>query len=264
MTFSKLTTSTSGNGNQFNARSQAVDHFVVHHAADSSLANVLAMMSSGSREVSANYVVKDAQIVGVVPEEYRAWSLGSDEWDGRSITVETCNSATGDASGWPISEASYQSLARLIADCATRYGFPINRNTVIGHKEVYTRHGASYATACPGGINLDRLVNLAIGIQQNNNGGFLMALTDAEQNKLKADVAAIKKITGFRLLKNEQTGAIYAVNPIAGGYWHIPSPAALSSLNILGIIPGQDAIETVHKDNLAWMFSVYRELGTAE
>lgn len=95
-------------------------------------------------------------------------------------------------------------------------------------------------------------------------GGFLMALTDAEQNKLKSDVVAIKKITGFRLLRNEQTGETYAVNPIAGGYWHIPSPAVLSSLNMLGIIPGPDAIETVHKDNLAWMFSVYRELGTPE
>ncbi|WP_181059303.1 peptidoglycan recognition family protein [Pseudoclavibacter sp. AY1H1] len=161
MTFSSVATRISGNGNQLGPRGRSVDHFVVHHAADSSLANVLAMMSSGSREVSANYVVKDGQIVGVVPEEHRGWSLSSPEWDGRSITVETCNSATGDASGWPISEQSYESLAKLIADCATRYGFPINRDRVLGHREVFSRHGASYATACPGGIDLDRLVRMA-------------------------------------------------------------------------------------------------------
>lgn len=161
MTFSNVATRTSGNGGQYSSRGRAVDHLVVHHAATSSLSQVLGMMSSGSRQVSSNYVVKDSEIVGVVPEELRSWSLSSSLWDGRSITVETCNSVTGDASGWPISEASYQSLARLIADCATRYGFPINRDRVIGHREVYSRHGASYPSVCPGGIDLDRLVRMA-------------------------------------------------------------------------------------------------------
>ena len=165
MTFSNVATRTSGNGNQFGPRGRSVDHFVVHHAATSSLSQVLGMMSSGSRQVSSNNVVKDTEIVGVVPDEYRSWSLSSPLWDGRSITVETCNSATGDASGWPISEQSYQSLAKLIADCATRYGFPINRDRIIGHREVYSRHGASYQTACPGGIDLDRLVRMAKEVQ---------------------------------------------------------------------------------------------------
>ena len=161
MTFSPLTTRISGNGGQFSNRGRTIDHFVVHHAANSSLSGVLSIMSTGSRQVSSNYVVKDNDIVGVVPEEYRSWSLSSSVWDGRSITVETCNSAMGDASGWPISVATYHSLAKLIADCATRYNFPINRDRVLGHREVYSRHGASYATACPGGINLDRLVSMA-------------------------------------------------------------------------------------------------------
>ena len=161
MTFSPVTTSTSGNDGQYGERGSGVDMFVVHHAATTSLSGVLSMMSSGSREVSANYVVKDNNIVGVVPEEYRSWSLGSAAFDGRAITVETCNSAAGDASGWPISEESYVSLARLIADCSKRYGFPLDRNHVIGHREVYSRYGASYSTACPGGIDLDRLVNMA-------------------------------------------------------------------------------------------------------
>lgn len=169
MAFSKFTTRTSGNGGQFSTRGgRTIDHVVVHHAATTSLSGVLSMMSTGSRQVSSNYVVKDDQIVGVVPEEYRSWSLSSATWDGRSITVETCNSATGDASGWPISEASFQSLARLIADCAARYGFPINRDRVLGHREVYSRHGASYSTLCPGGINLDRVVREARAILEHS------------------------------------------------------------------------------------------------
>ncbi|PPF38327.1 N-acetylmuramoyl-L-alanine amidase [Pseudoclavibacter sp. AY1H1] len=177
MTFSNVATDTSGNGGQFSNRPARVDRFIVHHAATASLSAVLSMMSTGSRQVSSNYVIKDEQVVGVVPEEKRAWTSGSATWDGRSITVETCNSATGDASGWPISEASYQSLARLIADCATRYGFPLNRDTVIGHGELYSRYGASYSTACPGGINLDRLVTLAIGYQK---GGATPAPAEPE------------------------------------------------------------------------------------
>jgi hypothetical protein len=34
----------------------------------------------------------------------------------------------------------------------------------MGHREVYERYGASYATACPGGINLDRVVSDAAQI----------------------------------------------------------------------------------------------------
>lgn len=158
---STYTTGTSGNANQFGPRQRSVDHFVVHHAANSSLPGVLSMMATGSRQVSSNYVVKDGNIVSVVPEEFRSWSLGDANWDSRSITVETCNSAMGDASGWPISEATYISLALLISDVATRYKFPINRDTVIGHREVNSRYGGSYPTVCPGGIDLDKLVKLA-------------------------------------------------------------------------------------------------------
>ncbi|PPG39481.1 N-acetylmuramoyl-L-alanine amidase [Pseudoclavibacter sp. RFBA6] len=192
MTFSNLTTSTSGNGGQYSSRGRSVDMFIVHHAATTSLSGVLSMMRTGSRQVSANYVIKDDQVVGVVPETHRAWTSSTASYDGRSITVETCNSVAGDAAGWPISEASYQSLARLIADCATRYGFPIDRDHVVGHRELYSRFGVSYATACPGGINLDRLVALAVGYQKNNG----VKKMTPEQAALLADVA--NKVNAIR------------------------------------------------------------------
>ena len=169
MTFSKLTTSISGNGGQYSNRGARVDKFIVHHGATTSLGGMLSMFATGSRQVSANYAIKDGQIVGVVPEEYRAWTSGSPAWDGRSITVETANSVAGDAAGWPISEASYVSLAKLIADCSTRYGFALNRDNVIGHRELYQRYGASYSTACPGGIDLDRVVQMAKEFQAGSD-----------------------------------------------------------------------------------------------
>ena len=170
MTFSKLTTRLSGNGGQFSSRGRKVDMFIVHHAASTSVNNVLNMMATGSRQVSANYVVDGVNTIGVVPEEYRAWTSGDAAFDGRSITVETINDRVGPTDmTWTISEASYISLAKLIADCSTRYGFPLDRDHVVGHRELRSRWGASYSTACPSGINLDRVVQMAKEFQAGSD-----------------------------------------------------------------------------------------------
>lgn len=183
MSFSELITDVSSHADQLGPRTVRVDRFVVHHAATASLSAVLSMMGTRSREVSSNYVIKDQQVVGVVPEEFRSWSLASPEWDARAITVEVCNELTGDASGWPISEASSTSLAMLIADCAQRFGFPIDRGAVLGHREVFQRHGRSYATVCPGGIDLDRVVELAKARAADRASGEEGAGGNAEQDK---------------------------------------------------------------------------------
>jgi hypothetical protein len=133
---------------------------ILHHAAATSAEQVVSMMVSGSREVSAHAVVKDGRRIGVVDESDRAWSLSSAYWDSRAFTVECANESTD---GWTISDASHESLAQLTADWARRYGFPIIRSgprtswTLLGHREVYEIYGDSYATACPGGMDLDRI-----------------------------------------------------------------------------------------------------------
>lgn len=163
MTRSTLTTRTSGNAGQYSSRRGAkIKGWIIHHAASTSLGSVLGMMSSASRQLSANYVVSGSDIVSVVPEEYRAWTSSSPKGDGERLTVEIVNDRVGsNDSNWTISEASYQSMAKLIADTANRYGFAINRSTIIGHREVRGIYGEGYATACPSGIDLDKLVTLA-------------------------------------------------------------------------------------------------------
>lgn len=171
MTVSKLATRSSGNAGQYSSRGgRKIDRFLVHHAATSNLDVVLSMMRTGSREVSSNYVISNTgEIISVVPEEYRAWTSASPAWDGRAITVEVINSKTGDP--WPISAKAQEALSRLIADVATRYKFTPKRDgrnsTVIGHRELYTWFGESYATACPGGINLAAVTSRAAGIINN-------------------------------------------------------------------------------------------------
>lgn len=132
-------------------RTGGVDRFIVHHAATTSLAAILALFQPGGRTVSANYALgSDGTLILAVDESRRAWTSASAYWDGRAVTIEVANSVAGGS--WPVSDAAFDKLARLIADVSLRYGFPINDDTVLTHQELYNRYGDSYATACPGDL----------------------------------------------------------------------------------------------------------------
>lgn len=149
MTVSKLATETRWTHQKSSRDGTRVDRFIVHHAANTSVDQTLNLFA-GARQVSANYALGNGRIVAAVPEEERAWTSGSGVDDKRAITVEVSNSHTGDP--WPVADKEFDNLARLIADVATRYGFPINDDTVLTHQELYTRFRRSYATACPGDL----------------------------------------------------------------------------------------------------------------
>lgn len=154
---------------QRSTRNAKIDRIIIHHTATTNGEWTLDAMVSGSKEVSANYVPdKDGKLWGVVPEEFRAWTSASSYWDGRAITMECVNNSTN---GWTISEASYEKIAQLLADISIRYNFPLirdkQRSTVLGHKELYLYWGDSYATACPGGIDVDRIVRRANEIKNS-------------------------------------------------------------------------------------------------
>lgn len=126
-----------------------IDRFIVHHAANTSVDQTLHLFD-GARQVSANYALGNGRVVATVPEEERAWTSGSYEDDRRAVTVEVSNSKAADP--WPVSDIEFDNLARLIADVATRYKFPIDDDHVLTHQELWTRFGRSYATACPGDL----------------------------------------------------------------------------------------------------------------
>ena len=146
---------------QKSARSVNPYMAILHHGATTSADQIIAMMVNETRQVSAHQVVKDTRRASVVEDELRAWSLSSAYWDSAAHVVECANDTIA---GWTISEASHESLGLLVADWSLRYGWWPHRDgpaagwTVIGHREVYTIHGASYATACPGGMDLNKVV----------------------------------------------------------------------------------------------------------
>jgi hypothetical protein len=188
---------------------------VLHHGATTSDDQIIAMMVTGSRVVSAHQVVKDKRRTAVVPEEYRAFSLSSQYWDSAAFTVECANESTA---GWTISPESHESLAILVADWATRYGFWPHRDgapetwTVLGHREVYTIHGASYATACPGGMDLDWVTKRAqetmLGINEGDDVPLQIKIGDGlgkygPKNQLYWTVVGTGKISSDRALADK-------------------------------------------------------------
>lgn len=152
---------------QCSDRVRDVDMVIFHHAAMTDLGGLVNLMH-GAREVSAHFAIKDDQIISTVAPEKAAWSLANRYWDSRAITAEACNSAVGDDSGWPLSDRTHISLARVALWAHYEYGVPLDRDHIIGHREAAAM-GGSYSTACPGGMDLDLIVSLA---NQMKNGSI--------------------------------------------------------------------------------------------
>lgn len=170
---------------QRSTRTGSIKYVILHHGATTSDGVMIQMMVSGSRQVSAQVVVKNERRTGVVPETLRAWTSASPFWDGQGLTIECANEST---TGWTISAASYESMAILLADWSRRYGFPLRRNgrssTVFGHRELYTYFGDSYATACPGGMDIDRVVRRANQILSATSAASGAATTIPEEEQM--------------------------------------------------------------------------------
>jgi N-acetylmuramoyl-L-alanine amidase len=127
-------------------------------------------------------------------------------------------------------------LAKLVAELCTQFKLPANRDTIIGHREVYA------VKSCPGNINLDELVqrvqallggNMAtINIdvptweRVRNNSESYDAVTDSlglPRNANKADV--LKRI-------DEVKQSAYS-NGVADGKRSVPNqPAPSNSIDL--------------------------------
>lgn len=198
MTFSSLANRRGDTVKKSSRMGVLIDTFQVHHGATTDrdwMWNV--MTGPGGRSVSANYIItNEGEIWGVVPEEYRAWTSGSPEWDRRSITIEIENE-TG-APDWDISQRALQAAANLLADVRGRYGI----KNVPGHRDLWQRYGASYPTYCPGPNTVDQI--LALAPNEGGGGGGTVPNPDTPQSEEDDDM---------RLIKNIDTGRIYAIAP---------------------------------------------------
>ncbi len=137
-----------------------IDRIVIHHnATTNNQAAINTWVKALGGTTSAHYQIANNQIIGIVGEETCAWHAGTQSMNQRSIGIENLNSTMGPK--WEIGNATFESLARLVADICKRYGFKPDVTHVIPHSQ-------NYATECPGGIDMTKLRKRAMEIY---NGG---------------------------------------------------------------------------------------------
>lgn len=159
---------------------------------------------------SAHYAVEDETIHQYVKEEHVAYAVGVYSRNQETISIE--HSAEP---GRLASEATYQTSGKLIAEIAKRHNIPLDRQHIIGHKEIK-------ATQCPGTIDIEKLINIAkqnpdelsqCVIDRDTNWNMNVAIFAAlkvpldSNNKEKSKEEAVKKANELYIQheRNNQT-----------------------------------------------------------
>lgn len=131
-------------------RTNTIKKQTPHHVAGILTAEQIGrIFQNPNRKASANYGIGiDGKIVGIVPEESRAYTSSSPANDHQAITYEVSNDQVG--GDWHISDLCIERLIDLMVDVqkrnpnTTHYIYDGTTNGTI------TRHNMFAATTCPG------------------------------------------------------------------------------------------------------------------
>lgn len=185
----------------------------VHH-----MAGVLSAERCGQifqtpgRGGSAHYGVGfGGEIACYVEEENTAWADSNWNSNIHSVTIETSNSANG--GDWPVSDASYESLIKLVADIAKRNGL----GTLVPGQNL-TWHSMYAATSCPGDYLRARMDDIAARANAiNASPAPSPAPTPAPSTDLAVgDKVVLKDWVDFNGTPLMQTRPFYYISEING------------------------------------------------
>lgn len=185
----------------------------VHH-----MAGVLSAKDCGAifqrpgRNGSAHYGIGvNGEIAWYVDENCVAWTNSNWPSNQSSVTIETSNSSTG--GDWPVSDASYKSLIKLVADIAKRNGLG---KLVPGQN--LTWHSMYASTSCPGPYLLARMQNIADEANKINGHGPAPAPAPAPApSGLKVgDKVTLKNWVDYNGTRLMKTRDYYFINQISG------------------------------------------------
>jgi len=137
---------------------------IVIHIMEGTLAGTDSWFKSAQSSVSAHYGIgQNGDIHQYVAEGDTAWHAGRTyncTWKGRRPGVNPNLNTIGiehegqDNTAWSVQ--MYQASAELMADIANRWSIPLDRDHVVGHREIYGHK------TCPGSkVDLDHLIDLA-------------------------------------------------------------------------------------------------------
>ena len=138
---------------------------VVVHTTDGTFEGAASWFASPDSGVSSHYLVGlDGKVASFVDEGNTAHHCGQvaeptselgREEDPNLVTIGIEFEDGGDPLGVSRPDAQYRSGARLLREIAGRWGIPLDRQHVVGHREIFSRK------ACPGNLDIDRLLEEA-------------------------------------------------------------------------------------------------------
>lgn len=151
--------------NYTRGRQKKIRCVTVHHMAGVMSAEACGnIFARAGRNGSSHYGIgNDGKIGQYVNEEDTAWTNSNWNANSESVTIEVSNSATGGL--WPVSDASFDSLVKLVADIAKRNELG---DLVAGQN--LTWHRMFTATTCPGEYLLNRMNEIADKANKINHG----------------------------------------------------------------------------------------------
>ncbi|MCR4330011.1 MAG: N-acetylmuramoyl-L-alanine amidase [Candidatus Roizmanbacteria bacterium] len=126
-----------------------VKNIVVHWVGEGNLETAHTWFNRITAKTSAHYGVENTKVYQWVKDEDTAWAVG--DWVGNLESISIEHSATPTR---PATEQTYLTSAELIRTLCRDFGLPIDKETIRPHK-FYK------ATACPGTIDIDKLISLA-------------------------------------------------------------------------------------------------------
>ena len=233
---------------RFNPRNSRVDAVVLHHNAG---IDAIGEATNPNREVSANYwVLMNGVAHPQIDESRRAWTSGGPNpagaaLDPRAITFEISNSSVG--GDWPISEASFQTVAKIVGDIHHRYGIgPVTRNSVRVHSDVQS-------TACPGPwmmANLNRLINTAETFRRQITGAPSTSLKPGDWINIDSwwNYRSAADAKALRNPVRVMTPGDYQITKIVNGQPHLVARTGKNSGWVHeSVLDGRSALAAAHK-----------------
>ena len=133
---------------------------IVIHTSVGTIEGAAARFNNPSSKVSAHYAIGwNEELYAFLEEYFVAYATGVYAMNQKSISIEHIDNWNGKPPEPLRTDALYETSAKLVADICTYYNLPINRTTILRHKEV---PGSS--TACPDNLDIDRIVKRALEI----------------------------------------------------------------------------------------------------
>lgn len=184
-----------------------VPQYVIIHWTDGTAEGSASWFQNPKSTGSAHYIVEDTKIIQCVNESDTAW--GATNW---FINLRAINIEVSADPKRPASDSSYITVANLVHDVCIRYGIPMNRSRIKGHKEV-----SSKPTACPGTVSVDRVVSNTndvkyINVGSRNYSPFATSPHFAPQITIVPSTLATKSmLMGAELIQFKNKPAVFAV-----------------------------------------------------